>query len=280
MNIIIVSDRSPIDISAALCVLVAQKAFKYAKFHIAIPSEGVAQDEVATEIFKKYSCETYEIPEPGLKVCGRDYRIINKINALRFFYKSGPAVLVDSDYIFIKSICENMFFGRKCAAVPEHGRHLFPWVDLYAKFQLPFPTVKVVLGSGEVSDPWLNAGFVYAENPSLFGQIWYMYALAINDMEEVPERYPYLDQIALPLAMTHLTGKAFSHDCVLSERFNQNLYSWAPDQSYVANGFAVHHHNRVVLLRKYFGSTIIPWIKDGYPEIDYLLEKLTKFSKD
>jgi hypothetical protein len=67
-------------------------------------------------------------------------------------------------------------------------------------------------------------------------------------------------------------GSRLTDAVVLDSRLNQNLFHWMEDQSYTANGFGVHHHGRVSLIKKYY-SRILMWLHDDYPLLDRLLER-------
>ncbi len=93
----------------------------------------------------------------------------------------------------------------------------------------------------------------------------------------VPERYPYLDQIALPLAFAQLSpSRSVTFDNILPERFNQNLFYWAGDQSYSASGFVAHHHSRVALIERYL-DRLLSWARPEYPALDQVLAEMRQF---
>jgi hypothetical protein len=187
------------------------------------------------------------------------------------------AVFMDSDTLFIRPLPTSFVFTDVPRAVPEHGLHKFPWDRLFGDIGLSCPTIQVLMAGGEVGSPWLNAGFIACPNAAAFGSVWRMMCEYVLRCEWVPERYPYLDQIALPLAFGQLSpGRTVGFDNILSERFNQNLFYWAGDQSYSVNGFVAHHHHRVSLIERYF-ERLLSWTSGEYPEVDAVLAEYRQF---
>jgi hypothetical protein len=275
-DIVVVADRARISLAAALNILISRKTCPEARFTVAIPEDSSLQHGAAQEVIQKFASDTITIPQPRLKVEGDLYRIENKINALRFF-GNRPAIGVDADLIFLRPLPADFLFRRVPAAVPEHGLHLYPWAELYSALGLNFPEMKLMTGSGEVGPPWLNAGFISCPDASRFGGLWHRTCRFLLHCNWVPERFPYLDQIALPLAFARASAdRSLTFENVLPSEFNQNIFYWAGDQNYVSGGHVAHHHYRVGLLDKYF-RPLIEWTRDDYPIIDEVLDGLRRF---
>jgi len=278
-DVVVVADGLRISLGVALNMLISQKSCPDARFNVAIPEGSSFGSDVAEEIIKKYATSIFTIPAPQINIEDKVYRIENKINALRFF---GPqqAILADSDLIFLRPLPHEYLFRPVPAAVSEHGKHIFPWERLYSTIGLQYPKTKVLAASGEVGEPWLNAGFVTCPNAESLGHVWRMISEFVVRCEWVPERWPYLDQISLPLAIALLSPeKTVGYESVLPDGFNQNMFYWLANQGYVSTGFVAHHHNRVRLIEKYFQS-VITWIRDDYPMIDNVIEELKAFDCD
>lgn len=278
MNVVVVADGSRISLGCALNILVSQKTFPDAEFHVGVPENSDFGSAIAQNIIEAKATSIFSIPKSEITVSGKPYRIINKINALRSFGPK-PALLIDSDILFIRSLPEEFLFRSAVCAVPEHGLHEFPWKRLYNVIGLEPPVFQVLLGGGQVSLPWFNAGLVSCPNAEKLGEIWRMLTDFTNRCDWVPERWPYLDQICLPLAMAQAAEtKTLTYENVLPGRFNQNLFYWAEDQSHVTNGFVIHHHNRIQLIETYF-PRLFMWIRDGYPMIDAVVNELRSFDR-
>lgn len=275
-DVVIVADRARISLAAALNILIARKTCPEANFTVAIPEDSHCEHHIAEEVIKSFAANIITIPAPQLKIEEHIYRIENKINALRFFGNK-PVIGVDADLIFIRPLPVDFLFRPVPAAVPEHGLHVHPWDELYSILGLRLPEIKVLCAGGEVGAPWLNAGFVVCPDGSQFGNLWHRACRFILHCPWVPERFPYLDQIALPIAIAYASPqRTVTFDNVLPARFNQNIFYWASDQHYINYGYVAHHHYRVGLLEKYL-SPLIGCIREEHPIVDKVLEALRDF---
>ncbi|WP_298285550.1 hypothetical protein [Acidocella sp.] len=273
------ADGPRISLGVALNILVSQRSCPGAKFSIMIPENGGFGSACAEEVIRKFAHEIISIPAPTLLVEDKLYRIENKINALRFA-GNRKAILADSDTLILRTLPSSFLFRDVPSVVPEHGKHEFPWERLHENFNLNMSSVEVLLGGNEISNPWMNAGFVVCPNAEQLGNVWRTIAEEVNNLSWVPERWPYLDQISLPLAIAALSPeRRFQHSSVLPEKFNQNIFYWRDDQHYVKDGFVIHHHNRVKLLEKYVPNVII-WVRELYPIIDNVIAELRAFDEN
>jgi hypothetical protein len=275
-DVICVADGPRISLALACHMLVAQKTCPAAKYHVAVPKDAGFQHEAAERVITSLATSIYEIPAPTTIIDGKLYRLENKINAMKF-YKASPAILIDSDLLFLRPLPANYAIRDVPAAVPEHGLHEYPWERLYETLSLEMPQVKTLLGSGQISPPWLNAGLVATPNAEKFGHIWRMASNFVLGCDWVPEHWPYLDQISLPLAIAMFSkSKTVNYDSILPNQFNDNIFYWHPDQSYASNSFVIHHHYRVGLLKRYV-PRILSWVRDGNPVFDEVLNGLSMF---
>jgi hypothetical protein len=275
-DVVVVADKARISLAAALNILISRKTCPEANFTVAIPEDSHCEHAVAEEVIRLFASNIISIPTPQLLVEEKLYRIENKINALRVFGNK-PVIGADADLIFVRPLPVDFLFRPVPTAVPEHGLHVYPWEELYSTLGLRFPEIKVLCAGGEVGAPWLNAGFVVCPDGSQFGNLWHRVCRFILHCHWVPERWPYLDQIALPLAFAHLSpNRTVTFDNILPARFNQNLFYWATAQHYIDHGYIAHHHYRVGLIRKYLPS-LIEWTRGEYPIVDKVLEALSSY---
>lgn len=276
LDIVVVADHARVSLAAALNLLIARRTCPEAKFTVAVPEDSQFEHAAAAEVINSFAARIITLPAPQFSIENKLYRIENKINALRFF-GNRPVIGVDADLILIKPLPTEFLFRHVPAAVAEHGLHTYPWQELYSLLDLKMPEIKVLCAGGEVGAPWLNAGFVVCPEGSHLGHLWHRVCRLLLHCEWVPERWPYLDQIALPLAMAQASPqKTVTFDSVLPARFNQNLFYWADHQYYVNYGYVVHHHYRVGLIEKYL-TPLIEWTREEYPIIDAVLEGLRMF---
>jgi len=275
-DVVLVADKARISLAAALNIVISRKTCPEARFTVAVPEDSGFDHPLAEEVIKEFAHDIISIPAPRIEIDGKSYRLENKVNAIAAF-GSRPALLVDSDMIFLRPLPAEFLFQEALAAVPEHGKHDFPWNELYSALELEMPRIKVLLGAGDVSAPWFNAGFVSCPDATKFGAVWRMICEFVLRCDWVPERWPYLDQIALPLAFAQLSAnKTVTFANVLPARFNQNIFVWAKDQNYIHHGYVVHHHNQVRLIERYLPNVIM-WLRHGYPIIDKIVEAFREY---
>jgi hypothetical protein len=277
LDLLMVADGERIALGALIGLLINRKSFPQAQVHLAVPEDAPLQQAIPARILDRIRPLVYTIPAPTLKVEGHLYRILNKVQALASFGPR-PVLLCDSDTFFLRALPLEYFAGRTVpAAAPEHGRHDFPWERLYPMVAAPMPSFRVLCGSGEASLPWLNAGMVFAPNAAQLGDVWLDLCRRVQPLEWVPERFPYLDQITLPLAIASLSPRAaITPASVLDGRLNQNLFHWMPDQSYVNQGFGVHHHHRSSLIRRYCPD-LLTWVGSDEPLLAELLSLYSRY---
>jgi hypothetical protein len=278
-DVIVVADGRRTSLTVALCLVIAKKTCPAARFHVARIEGADMEDRLAERVIAQHAERIFYIPPPSLLVAGNIYRIANKISAMSC---SGlkRAVLIDSDILFLRSLPVDFIFRDVPTVVPEHGYHEFPWLRLFALANLIPPRIKVLLGDGLVTEPWFNAGFICAPDATQFGYVWRMMCDLLLNCDWVPELWPYLDQIALPLTLAQLSEqRTVTNDNVLPAIFNQNLFLWREDQSYVREGYVAHHHTKLRLIERYF-EDLIMWTRGDFPVVDEVVAALRPFDKD
>ena len=154
-------------------------------------------------------------------VFGDAYPAGNKLEALPNVPHEGPFVFFDTDTIVLDSLDKIEFpFERPTGSMnrtgtwPKPGTHDFEdiWRSLYARFDLDFETS---LDRDFTADDWrrylyFNAGFFCGPNPVNFGKR--LLSMAKSIWDDPPEECrdqkltPWLDQIALPLAIHEFGG--------------------------------------------------------------------------
>jgi hypothetical protein len=280
MDIVSVADRTRISLGLALAILVARKTAPTCRFHVALPQDSTFESSLAAQIITDNAASVFSIPAPDTIIDGKIYRIENKINALKHF-GDGPAILIDSDLLFIRDLPFEFIIRDVPTSVPEHGGKMeLPWEKLYETVGLLPPKIKVLTGSGIPSMPWFNAGFVACPNAEKFGHTWHMMAQYVRSASWVPSRWPYTDQIALPLAMAQLhRNRTVEHEHVLPAIFNQNMFYWSKGNSAIVSGYVCHHHNRVGLLKEHLGH-VLTWAASDNPAIHAVIDELSAYDKD
>lgn len=138
---------------------------------------------------------------------GTAYPHGNKVEAMAALTEGRPTVFFDSDTLITGEISELDLGAAPTASMrrentwPKGPEAEAVWRDLYIRFGLDFDA------SVAPADDWtrflyFNAGLVYAPEPRAFAADWLRMMTVIR--ESPPEGqplYPWLDQIALPLAI-------------------------------------------------------------------------------
>ena len=276
LDIVSVADGPRMSLGVALGLLVARKTSPDLAFNVAIPKDSEIGHDLARDVLYRYTHSIYEIEAPIRVVDGHTYRIENKVNALAEF-GSGPAVLLDSDTLIIRPMHPDYLLRASSTVVPEHGLHLYPWDRFFEGAKLQSPEMLIRLGSGEVGPVWFNAGLVATRNARAMGEAWIAMSDYITQLDDVANIFPYLDQIALPLAIAHTqASRSVSYENVLDLVYNQNIFYWASDQSYVNHGVMVHHHNRIKLVERYCQGSL-DWAASEEPQVRDLVEEMRQF---
>jgi hypothetical protein len=151
------------------------------------------------------------------------YPIANKISALGISTHGRRRVFLDTDFLCLRPFAGDAqldaAFGAVPAAMRTWGRKISDWDNVYASFGLTTPTVRVkTVKTREETPPYYNAGFIVAAGDVAdpLARLWLECAKVIDANPAIPEKRPWLDQIALPVAVTRL---GVSHH-FLDETFN------------------------------------------------------------
>lgn len=114
------------------------------------------------------------------------------------------------------------------SVVPEGaltwGKKQANWTPIYAMFGMEPPDERVVLARKAVKSlPYFNAGVVGFPTGSDFARLWMDTALAIDANKAVQQRRPWLDQIALPVAIARAGLTANVMDSALNLSMKRDL---------------------------------------------------------
>lgn len=227
---------------------------------------GVPEDNIKPlNVFDNTDVEKISLPKPLLKEDGKYYRFSNKVNLMASI-GNDPAFLCDSDMVMIRPLPMNYFKNITMAAVPDDRLSWNgDWEMIYNMFDLPLPTERVLTTlTRELSFPYYNAGFIYSATPNTFGTKWLEFTSKIVATPNIPRKYPFSDQIALPVAAAAI-GETIHR---LDDCFNHAVVK--PFQKYA---YMVHHHDLYDQLisnhRKSLNNII-----EQFPRFDRVLEVL------
>jgi len=264
INVIIVVDGGRIAQSAFLHLALSSYCGGDFQYFFAVPDDQKIPDWSELEICRNHVF--FRIPSPNLRIGTREYRIINKIIAMKMSPVS-DALLIDSDTFFHAAPNPNFIFRDVPCASPEHNpppfqAHQAIWNRISEHLELPEMKMCVMTGSKKYSVPYFNAGLVVSKSCNEFGATWERVALELLDLHWVPRKDPYLDQIALPFAMAHESGGTIDFNNVLPDLFNQNLFHFVPIADVPRSAVMYHHHDRISILRSLFPDKFSRAVRD------------------
>ena len=182
-----------------------------------------------------------------------DYPIGNKIAALGVGDTHGLRVFLDSDMLCLRAwdwaALRTHPLAAKPADLATFGSDEL-WQQLYARFGLPAPMERVISTvSQQLMHPYFNAGMLATSEAAALAARWSETCLAIDAMEDVNPRRPWLDQIGLPLAAARLRLATRS----LSEMWNYPAHI----KPLLGDPCVVHYHLPAAVARE---SALVAWV--------------------
>ncbi len=219
--------------------------------HVIEPSPPEVYGQVTTtvkEFLEKLGATWYSFTNP----ISDDYKIGNKLNAFKIKAKGDRIIFLDSDTVFYKKFKNfEKYFGKDFAAKGADGQTFdsivrpgWNWNNVYDLFSIPYPSMK---WPGQITDEWgppyFNAGVLVA-NPELdLSTQWIEICKNIRDCDIITNKYPWLDQVALPIAIL----KNDIDYQLLSDAFNFPLrYKTISDGK---RPFIIHYHESKFILQ-------------------------------
>lgn len=183
---------------------------------------------------------------PIVNPIGPEYPIGNKLACLALPTAADKIVFLDSDMLCLREFRPPprfaIDFNAKPADLASWGGQADAWAAAYARAGLPPPRRRVkATVSGETMPPYFNAGMLAVRAGSGLGEAWAALARELDADPAVPDKRPWLDQIALPLAVAKL---GLETDC-LDERYNFPAHLRPLDAQCLP--FLCHYHTPRVL---------------------------------
>ena len=168
-----------------------------------------------------------------------DYAHGNKIDAMASV--DGPAIFLDSDMLMMRPfITHHSILGADCvlkvADIDTFVRGGGAWSRAYRMFGLPLPDRSMTAtATGERMRPYYNAGFICVKNGRDFAECWLDTAQGIENNPEIVNKRPWLDQVALPVALARLGWTVTEASTLMN--FPAHLHPVAEPLPYI-----VHYH--------------------------------------
>lgn len=173
--------------------------------------------DASYRLYDHLGIELQEITNPF----GPSYPIGNKLAALALGSNQGHTLFLDSDMLCLGMPDLNWLRQFEAALKPADVA-LIPtgldyWRPLYELAGLQPPESRVLTScTDELMLPYYNAGFIWLRGAAEFAKHWLRMAELIARDPNIEHKWPWLDQLALPLALQSLGYRVRS----LTERFN------------------------------------------------------------
>lgn len=197
-----------------------------------------------------------------------DYPIANKIAALAAGDARGLRVFVDSDVLCLRPLDWAVLRRQRLAAKPADLRTFGGdalWQRLYGRFVLRVPADRVIASvSGQMMYPYFNAGMLATTEAIALAPVWAETCRAVDAMQDVNPRRPWLDQIALPLAAARLGLDTRS----LGENWNYPAHI----KPLLGQPRLVHYHQPRVVAREPALTTLVARLLQRYPVLSAVLQ--------
>ena len=172
----------------------------------------------------------------------------NKVIACAQKRNGDFSIFLDSDTAFIQPISfTDVLYEDSVTCVAAGGNTWTGlngnWEYVYQSLGIPIPNERVVLESGHFSYPYYNAGFVAFFNGTAFSDKWLEITRKIDIDNNITNKRPWLDQIALPAAIK--ASELLFHE--LGFEYNRGENNSNPLNK---NSYLVHYHHSMFVYRK------------------------------
>jgi hypothetical protein len=180
-----------------------------------------------------------------------DYPIGNKVSCLMVDVAADVTIFVDTDVVCLQPVAQLPELHAPFAAKPADfhtfrgaGAHGDQWEAVYRSCGLAMPAARMrATVSGEAMPPYFNAGFIASRAARELGGAWVACCRRLDADPAIRNKRPWLDQIALPVAVTQL---GLDYRC-LDDRFNFPCHVRRIDPRRVP--IFAHYHGPRVLRR-------------------------------
>lgn len=218
------------------------------------------------------------LAELGVRVAGienpigPDYPIGNKLACVGIETTADKVVFLDSDMVCLREFRHEARFNQPFSAKPADFATFAPepeqWQRCYAAMGLPLPPERMTATvSGQLMPPYFNAGAIVVHRTAGLGEAWIEAARAIDADESVLNKRPWLDQIALPVALARL---GLPTDC-LDERYNYPSHVKPLNNAELP--YFCHYHTPAVLRREPLANALVAGLAERHPALGAMLRE-------
>jgi len=199
------------------------------------------------------------------------YPIGNKVSCLRIKTEADKLIFIDSDMLCLREFDDQprfaLPFNAKPADLATFTGDIETWRKVYAAADAVMPQLRIpATVSGDFTPPYFNAGFVAINKETGLGDVWLDCCKRIDADPEIPDKRPWLDQIALPVAVQK---KGFACDC-LDESYNYPAHLKPLNIKRLP--YFCHYHFPAVIRREPALNALVQALAAQYPAICQALE--------
>ena len=199
-----------------------------------------------------------------------NYPIGNKISCLRIHTEADKIIFIDSDMLCLREFNDHsrfaIPFNAKPADLTTFATDVETWQRVYAAAHAVMPRLRMpVTVSGDFTPPYFNAGFIAVQRGIDFGDAWLDCCKRIDSDPDIPNKRPWLDQIALPVALQKL---GISYDC-LDESYNYPAHLRPLNANRLP--YFCHYHFPEIIRREPVLNRLVQEFADNYPAIGKIL---------
>lgn len=209
--------------------------------------------------------------EPIRNGFASDYPIGNKVSCLGVRTSADMRIFLDSDMLALRPFT-GLFatgawrtetqFGAVPAEMDTFGATEALWRFIYGKQSLLLPRERLrATISGQSMLPYFNAGFIAVDSRVDFAPTWLEICREIESESRIVNKWPWLDQIALPVAVKALDMSYVALDA----RYNYPAHLRAVDGH--AQPYFVHYHNQKVLAASPLLLDFVTELAEEFPQL-------------
>ncbi|MNO73135.1 hypothetical protein D3C76_640940 [compost metagenome] len=158
------------------------------------------------------------------------------------------------------------------ALVPVNREY---WQRLYSVIESDLPEWQIVTScSSDTMPAYFNAGFIWVHDAPRFAECWFDIAERLRRDPEIECKWPWLDQLSLPLAL----GKLRYRTRVLTERYNFPLH--LKPMSAGADQVLCHYHDFFSFAREPRLLQDLRELMRRWPDLGEVLRKESRFAQE
>jgi hypothetical protein len=183
-----------------------------------------------------------------------NYPIGNKVSCFNIKTDADKIVFLNSDIICLKPFSPDDHFTEQFCSTPINKPWFNEWKQVYELFNMPYPKERFRTRlTNEKIWPCYNTGLIAVDNDLKFSKEWIECCKTIDKAKHIIDKRPWIDQIALPIAVKKLNLKCkildirFDHPHLLPIIAETPFFQYFPKPAYILNEEIVHKFIRYLM---------------------------------